>query len=415
MSTLGAVASQKRRIAPFVLLEAASLIGFLGGSMMFMLFPWLAINLTGSATTAGLMVSIVNIPGLVLSPLMGSFIDRFGRRRSAILMEILPALATLAIPVIGAFAHINVTLLIIFALLRSIVGGSSPSARKSLIPDVATAAHMRIEKANSIHESLAAGGFAMGPFIASLLIGWIGAINTFYVVSVAGLISALIISMVRVHEHKEANPDDEGSHWLSYAIQGFKITFQTPAVAILMVVFGVLAMIYLPTEVVLLPKFYNSINNPAGYGQLLGIMAAFTTVGSLGFDRLARRFKLSTILRFAVLGVAVSMFPMSQLPAQWVMLAFGVLLGLAWGPLPPMVNTVVQRKVPPSKRGRVFSLEMTIWTGGPMISMALTGLAVDAFGVKTVYIFIALAVLLCAILVSVNKATKDLDVAEFEE
>ncbi|MEN9989176.1 MAG: hypothetical protein RL508_155 [Actinomycetota bacterium] len=415
MSTLGAVASQKRRIAPFVLLEAASLIGFLGGSMMFMLFPWLAINLTGSATTAGLMVSIVNIPGLVLSPLMGSFIDRFGRRRSAILMEILPALATLAIPVIGAFAHINVTLLIIFALLRSIVGGSSPSARKSLIPDVATAAHMRIEKANSIHESLAAGGFAMGPFIASLLIGWIGAINTFYVVSVAGLVSALIISMVRVHEHKEANPDDEGSHWLSYAIQGFKITFQTPAVAILMVVFGVLAMIYLPTEVVLLPKFYNSINNPAGYGQLLGIMAAFTTVGSLGFDRLARRFKLSTILRFAVLGVAVSMFPMSQLPAQWVMLAFGVLLGLAWGPLPPMVNTVVQRKVPPSKRGRVFSLEMTIWTGGPMISMALTGLAVDAFGVKTVYIFIALAVLLCAILVSVNKATKDLDVAEFEE
>jgi MFS family permease len=182
-----------------------------------------------------------------------------------------------------------------------------------------------------------------------------------------------------------------------------------------MVVFGVLAMIYLPTEVVLLPKFYNSINNPAGYGQLLGIMAAFTTVGSLGFDRLARRFKLSTILRFAVLGVAVSMFPMSQLPAQWVMLAFGVLLGLAWGPLPPMVNTVVQRKVPPSKRGRVFSLEMTIWTGGPMISMALTGLAVDAFGVKTVYIFIALAVLLCAILVSVNKATKDLDVAEFED
>jgi hypothetical protein len=42
-------------------------------------------------------------------------------------------------------------------------------------------------------------------------------------------------------------------------------------------------------------------------------------------------------------------------------------------------------------------------------------MAVDAFGVKPVYIFIAVAVLACAILVSVNKATKDLDVAEFEE
>jgi len=415
MSTVAAAVTSKRRLTPFVLLEAASLIGFLGGSMMFMLFPWLAINLTGSATTAGLMVSIVNIPGLVLSPLMGSFIDRFGRRRSAIIMEFLPAFATIAVPIMAIFTPINVTLLIIFALLRTIVGGSAPSARKSLIPDVAAAAQMRIEKANSIHESLAAVGFAMGPYLASLLIGWIGAINAFYVVSGAGLLSALVVSLVRVHEHKEEHSDDEGRHWLSYAVQGFKITFQTPAVAILMVVFGVLAMIYLPTEIVLLPKYYNSINNPAGYGQLLGIMALFTTVGSLGFDRLARRFKLSTLLRFSIIGVAVSMFPMSQLPTQWVMLAFGILLGLAWGPLPPMVNTVVQRKVPPSKRGRVFSLEMTIWTGGPMISMALAGMAVDAFGVKPVYIFIAVAVLACAILVSINKATKDLDVAEFEE
>ena len=415
MSSIVANSLPKRRLAPLILLEASSTIGFLGGSMMFMLFPWLAISLTGSATTAGLMVSLVNIPGLILSPLMGSFIDRFGRRRSAILMEFLPALASLSVPILALFTPINVPILIAFTLLRAIVGGSSPSARKSLIPDVAAAAHMRIEKANSIHESLAAAGFALGPFIASMLIAWIGAINTFYVVSGAGLLSALIVALVRVTEHREAHTDDDGRHWLSYAIQGFKITFQTPAVAILMVVFGVLAMIYLPTEIVLLPKYYNTVDNPAGYGQLLGIMAAFTTVGSLAFDRLSRRFKLSTLLRFAIIGVAVSMFPMSFLPPQWIMLSFGVLLGLAWGPLPPMVNTVVQRKVPPSKRGRVFSLEMTIWAGGPMISMALAGIAVDAFGVKPVYMFIAIAVLVCALLVSGHRAIKDLDVAEFEE
>lgn len=404
-----------RRLAPFVLLEVSSLISFMGGSMVFLLLPWLAVDLTGSATSAGLVVAIANIPGLLLSPLMGSFIDRFGRRRSAVIMELMPALVNLSIPLLALIMPITVPVLLTIAIVRAVVGGSAPSARKSLIPDVAGPAGITLEKANSIHESIAAAGFAIGPFLGSLFIGWIGAINTFYVVSAAGLLGALIVWFIRVHEHKEEHADDEGRNWLVYAVQGFKIMFQTPAVAVLMISFTVLSTIYLPTEVVLLPKYYNSIHYAAGYGQVIGIMAAFVTIGSLGFERLAKRFKLASLLRFAIIGVPLTMIPMAMLPPQWAMLVCGALLGVAWGPLPALVNTVILRKVAPSKRGRVFSLEMTIWTGGPMLSMTLAGMAVDAFGVKPVYLFIALSVLAAGIIISTRKAVNDLDVAEFED
>jgi MFS family permease len=177
----------------------------------------------------------------------------------------------------------------------------------------------------------------------------------------------------------------------------------------------VLSTIYLPTEVVLLPKYYNSIHFAAGYGQVIGIMAAFVTIGSLGFERLSKRFSFASLLRFAIIGVPLTMIPMAFLPPQWAMLLCGALLGVAWGPLPALVNTVILRKVAPSKRGRVFALEMTIWTGGPMLSMTVAGIAVDAFGVKPVYMFIALTVLAAGILISTRKAVRELDVAEFQD
>ena len=83
-------------------------------------------------------------------------------------------------------------------------------------------------------------------------------------------------------------------------------------------------------------------------------------------------------------------------------------LGFVWGPLMPLLNTVIQTKVPANKRGRVFSLEMAIWTAGPMISMSFAGWAVDSFGVQPVYVFLAISVTVAAILVSISKPIRQL-------
>jgi MFS family permease len=103
------------------------------------------------------------------------------------------------------------------------------------------------------------------------------------------------------------------------------------------------------------------------------------------------------------------MIPMSMLPPQWVLLAFGVVLGLAWGPLGPLLNTVIQEKIPANKRGRVFALEMAIWGGGPMISMTLVGGLLDVFGVQAIYITLALLVTAAAITAASSKQLRALN------
>lgn len=383
--------------------------------MVFLLMPWIAIELTGSATSAGLMVTLTSIPGLLLSPVMGSFIDKFGRRKIGWLGDVGASTVNLSIAVVASTMGLTLQALIAIAILRTILGAGGPSARKSLVPDAAAAGRMTLERANSIHEAVAAAGFATGPAIAAICINLIGTFNSFYVVAAVGLMGALTTWLIRVVEQHEAHDDDEGRHFASYAVQGFKIVFQTPSVLIVMSSILMLAVLYLPTELVVLPAFYNAIGDPGSLGALISIMAISTTVGALLFERAARLMTFSTLLRVAVLGVALAMVPMSLLPPNWVMFSFGVVLGLAWGPLPVLLNTVIQRKIPANKRGRVFSLEMTIWTGGPMISMTFAGAAVDAFGVHIVYPVIAAIVMAGAIWVATRKSLVDLNTAEAAE
>jgi MFS family permease len=400
----------------FVLLEAASFVGILGGSMVFMLLPWTAVTLSHSSLTAGIVIALGNIPGLVLSPVMGSAIDRFGRRRMAIVMQFVVIISSLAFPLANNLGLMSVPVLLALGMFRSLIGNGPMSARKALLPDVVAGSKISLERANGLHESIAAGGFAIGPAIASVLISVLGTFNAFYVVAGFEALAGIIAAAILVHEHHEAHDTTgEKGGVLHYVLTGFKTVVRVPSVLILMLTFAVLATVYLPTEMVVLPNYYSSIHDAKSMGFLLFDMAIFTMLGSLTFEWLAKRLSYSSIMRLAILLVAASMIPMSFLPPTWVMFTCGAVLGLAWGPLPPLVNVVVQRKIPANQRGRVFSLETTIWTGGPMISMGLVGWGVDALGVRLMYPIIAAAVLFAGLILATRRGVKDLNTADYTD
>ncbi len=406
-------AKEKRTKTPFVLTQISSMLSVVSGSMIFMAFPWLAIQMTGSAASAGVMIAITSIPGLLLAPVIGSIIDKFGRRKTSIIIEFLAAASVLLIPLANSLWVMTLALLIIIGTIRSTVASGAGTARKSFVPDVARVAGLSLERANSIQEAVFASGFAIGPALAALFIGWTGIYNTFYLIAAIGFSSGLFMIPIKAHEHKEDHEDEKSL--FKFAVEGFTVVFKTPSVAILLAGVMTLAMIYLPTEMVVLPTYFNELGEPQQLGTLLSAMAAMTVVGSLSFERLARKFSYSSIFRFAILGVALSMVPMSFLPPYWAMMVCGLLLGAAWGPMPPLMNTVIQRKVAPSKRGRVFSLEMVIWSGGPMLSMVFAGIAVDTYGVPIVYKVLAAMVLTAGILVTSSKYMKQINTADYQD
>ena len=378
--------------------------------MVFIALPWLALEITGSAASAGALVALTSIPGIFFGPILGTLIDRIGRRVSGFISEVLTALTILLIPVVHSSIEISFALLVLLALGRAIVSPASLTARKSIIPDVAGPSGLSLERANSIHEAVFATGFAIGPAVAALFIGLIGPFDVFYVVAMFSTLSATALFFVRTKESRGDGVSETGS-LLQDTILGAKTILKTPAVLLGLSFVMTLAMIYLPTEMVVLPAHFNALDYAEGLGLLISTMAGASVVGALLFEKLQKRFKYSTIMKFGFIGLGSSVLLMSFLPPFWVMLILGAVLGFSWGPLMPMLNTVIQRVIPENMRGRVFGIESTIWGAGPTLTAVVVGIAVDGVGVQPVYFVLAVIVLALSVFVSFNKSNKQLDAA----
>jgi MFS family permease len=404
------LARQKGSTLPYLLVELSNITSVISGSMVFIALPWLALEITGSAASAGALVALTSIPGIFFGPILGTLIDRIGRRISGFISEVLTALTILLIPVVHNSIEISFALLVLLALGRAIVSPASSTARKSIIPDVAGPSGLSLERANSIHEAVFATGFAIGPAVAALFIGLIGPFDVFYVVALFSTLSATALFFVRTKESRGDGVSETGS-LLQDTILGAKTILKTPAVLLGLSFVMTLAMIYLPTEMVVLPAHFNALDYAEGLGLLISTMAGASVVGALLFEKLQTRFKYSTILKFGFIGLGSSVLLMSLLPPFWVMLILGAVLGFSWGPLMPMLNTVIQRVIPENMRGRVFGIEMTIWGAGPTLTAVVVGIAVDGVGVQPVYFVLAVIVLALSVFVSFNKSNKQLDAA----
>jgi len=378
--------------------------------MVFIALPWLALEITGSAASAGALVALTSIPGIFFGPILGTLIDRIGRRISGFISEVLTALTILLIPIVHNSIEISFALLVLLALGRAIVSPASSTARKSIIPDVAGPSGLSLERANSIHEAVFATGFAIGPAVAALFIGLIGPFDVFYVVAFFSTLSATALFFVRTKESRGDGVSETGS-LLKDTVLGARTILKTPAVLLGLSFVMTLAMIYLPTEMVVLPAHFNALDYAEGLGLLISTMAGASVVGALLFEKLQKRFKYSTIMKFGFIGLGSSVLLMSFLPPFWVMLILGAVLGFSWGPLMPMLNTVIQRVIPENMRGRVFGIEMTIWGAGPTLTAVVVGIAVDGVGVQPVYFVLAVIVLALSVFVSFNKSNKQLDAA----
>ena len=404
------MARQKGSTLPYLLVELSNITSVISGSMVFIALPWLALELTGSAASAGALVALTSIPGIFFGPILGTLIDRIGRRISGFISEVLTALTILLIPIVHNSIEISFALLVLLALGRAIVSPASSTARKSIIPDVAGPSGLSLERANSIHEAVFATGFAIGPAVAALFIGLIGPFDVFYVVAFFSALSATALFLVRTKESRGDGVSETGS-LLQDTILGAKTILKTPAVLLGLSFVMTLAMVYLPTEMVVLPAHFNALDYAEGLGLLISTMAGASVVGALLFEKLQKKFKYSTILKFGFIGLGSSVLLMSFLPPFWVMLILGAVLGFSWGPLMPMLNTVIQRVIPENMRGRVFGIEMTIWGAGPTLTAVVVGIAVDGVGVQPVYFVLAVIVLALSVFVSFNKSNKQLDAA----
>ncbi len=396
---------------PLYLLEGANALSGLSNAIAIITVPWLIFERTGSATQAGIVVAASAIPGIIISPFVGALIDHYGRKRVSIGSDLLSALSVMLFPIWDSLFGLTFASIATFAVLGAAFDPAGYTARKSLIPDVAKASNTSMDKLNSWHEAVFSGGWVLGPAIGAIAISLFGAANSMWIVFVAFILAIILISMLHVGdlglEHREEIGDQE-KFWTS-TLRGLQVLKSDKAMYYLTLSIVFLAMVYLPTESVVLPKYFSDIDDPRGYGYVLSSMAAGGIVTTLAYPKLVKHFKKRTIVIGALAATSVAMIPMTFFPPIGLFVLAGFLLGLGWGPMNPLMNSVVQQRVAPHIQGRVFGVQTSLFYASGPIGMFVTGVSVDAFGVRPVYIAAVSILIVFQLFIMLLPDLRDLD------
>ena len=403
------------RWTPIALLEVTNLLSGMSNGVVTIAIPWLVLDRTGSVAAAGLVAAISALPGILAAPISGWAVDHFGRRIVSIISDLLSAISVAAIPLVALFTDLTLPWIIALAMLGAVFDPAGYTARKALIPDVAEASSMSVTRLNGVHEGVFSVGWVIGPLLGAALIAALGAVSAFWVPFVLFILSAILIVFLHVgdagQDAKAAREEAGEAHpnaWQN-AILGLKIIWNDPALRALIITVTVLGSIYLPTETVLLPAHFIAIDQPQSLGLVLAALSAGTIIGAFGYGWLAKRMKLLTIARLALVGTILLYLPIALLPPLPLLVAAAFAIGLAWGPMQPLMNTVVQRRVEPDAQGRVYGIQTAFFYALPPVFMLVTGVIAERTGVMPVLLGLWVLMTIVAIAVLLVKSIHDID------
>ena len=149
----------------FGLLQVTNAVSGISNGVVMITVPWIVLELTGSAAKAGLLAALSSLPGIVVSPVVGGLIDRFGRRAISMFSDFMSMVSVLMFLVVNAIGDLTYTWILVIAVLGACFDPAGYTARKALIPNAATASGIEIDSANGRHEGIFAIGWMVGPAI----------------------------------------------------------------------------------------------------------------------------------------------------------------------------------------------------------------------------------------------------------
>ena len=381
-----------KKKTPLVLHQVSNFASGLGNSILMITIPWLILQETRSPAFAGLVAAISAIPGLIISPIGGWLVDHVGRRAVSVCADLLSSLAVFAFPIVALTYGLSSFSILLIAVVGAIFDPAGYTARKTLLTDVAKASEIELDRLNGIHDGFMGISWILGPAVGAGLISTVGAINSFWVAGGLFIFAAITIAFLRV-----GNLGKEARDWAEKMGEksdrslrvGFQVLWRDKLLRTLTIAILVIAAVYLPTETLVLPAYFEEQDNPAGLGIVISALAAGSTIGSFGYGWISARMSRKNLVRATLIGTAVSIVPMALLPPLPLFLLAAFLLGLSWGPFNPLETSLIQQRVPADQQGRVFGVQTAVFYAAPPLGMVLAGLSVESFGVSTTYMVLA--------------------------
>jgi MFS family permease len=343
------------------LLAMSAFFGSTGNSAVHVAIPWLVLETTGSSAQAGIVLGLSGLSVIFTAPLIGGLIAILGARPVSVWADIISGTSVLLFPIIGTLFGLNIASLLVIAIFGAMLDPAGGTARKSLIQPVVEKEGLSLTKFNGTYEAVATIGTVIGPTAAALAISIIGVNATFYVIAVVFVFASATASLIPVITVR----GDKGkvfsvSNVVGETRLGVSTLWRDKPLLSLVGLYTMLTAIYMPVESIVLSRYFQDLDEPQTLGFVLSAMSVGIVIGALQFHRAVRILSPRSLVVISMSLIGAVVCGMAFLPSAIAFIGLGLALGLAFGPVSPLTNYLVQRRVPQHLHGPVFGTQFSL-------------------------------------------------------
>jgi MFS family permease len=374
---------------PILALLAANSLSFVAEAIAMVAIPWFVLDLTGSYARMGLVGFFTVLPRVVATFLGGQVVDRIGFRAASIASDLLSGISVCGIPLVHASGHLSFSWLIVLVIVGAFFDGPGATAKDAMVPELAARARIDLDRINAFFQGARRLSLFIGPMVAGVLVARVGASNVLWVNAVVfGLSAMLTVAFIPSIAATQAAADP-GAFWAN-TLYGFRFIRQHQLMLWLAGIVCLMNVLDAPMATVQLPAL---VRENYGTAQLLGVLLGAegggAVVGTVIYSAIAPHLsrRATFIAGFLVTGLGFLVLAMA--PPYPVLVATMLVMGLAAGPLNPILMSIRQEFVPLASRARVFGTTTAISFIAIPFGQLAGGYLVEWLGVGTVIAAIA--------------------------
>jgi len=367
---------------PLRALILAEIISTTGSQMTWLALPWFVLTTSGSATRMSFVVA-AEVIGMGLLTLPGSrVLARLGARRTMLVCDGVRAPVIALVPALYWTGALSFPLLLAIAFAAGAMTAPYFAAQKVIVPELLGEDEQVVTQASALTQASTRVTLLLGPVLAGVLIGVIGAPGVLILDGATYVVAVLLVGLF-VPRRRPLDAPEEGRGIRAAArfiLREPLLRIWNPALAI-----GDMAWtaFFITVPVLVVARFGA---DPRIAGWLFASFGVGALLGNAVSYRMARRVEPLNLIATFVLGQALPLWLLSfSLPAAALSAAL-LVSGFANGIVNPPLHATSTLRIPPALRASVMPTMMLTWTILQPVGLFVAGPILDAFGAEPVLI-----------------------------
>jgi MFS family permease len=341
-----------------------------------LLFPFFSLYITQKfhvgMTTAGMILGLFSIFGLIGSMIGGALTDKFGRRRLILFGLVFSALSTLSLGLVNTLAALY-PLSVFVGLLSNISGPAHQAMIADILPE---------EKRNEgfgIMRVVANMSWLIGPTIGGFL-----ANQSFFLLFVTDAVVSCCVAALfyRFMPETKSPPKvrEEAHESMVTTFAGYFRVLKDGAFMAFVVASILMGMVYL--------QMYNSLSvylrdhhgvNPQGYGFLMSSSAITVILFQFWISGVIKKRPPFLMLALGTLFYMLGFSMFGLVSAYWLFVSAVVIITIGEMVVMPTSQALTAHFAPEEMRGRYMAIYGLVWMIPSAIAPGLAGIILDNY------------------------------------